>query len=121
MGKKKSSLPKYCCYDDEYANFAMVSANLLSAKQFQQLSHAARAFYIMLVCHKNTQEQRVCLYKTLKEYYTLYGIDKPDIDIQCDAGLYPKAVKESVYFVIPLKQLEQYGLVKNTFIPLFSK
>lgn len=108
MGKNKK-VPSYLYFDDSDSNFSMITSNLLSSKEFQELSYAGRMFYIVLVTHKNTPEQRNCLYSSLKEYYMILGIDKPDVDIKCDAGLYPKAIKHSMLFVIPQKQLAQYG------------
>lgn len=107
--KNKSEIPSYLYNDDPFCNFAMITSNLLASEQFQKLSYAARAFYLMCAIHKQTPEQSTCLFNALKEYYTLIGEEKTDYDIRLDAGQQGNARVKSSYFVIPQKQLKQYG------------
>lgn len=109
MAKRKKEIPPYLYHDDASSNFAMVTADIFASPQFQSLSHAARTFYLLCATHKQTMEQKQCLYNALKEYYTLLGEDIPDIDLQLMAGTAPRAKIKSTYFVIPQSQMEQYG------------
>lgn len=101
MGTKKKTLPSYLYDDDAFCNFAMITSNLLASKQFQELSLAARAFYLTCVTHKQTLEQSSCLYNALKEYYTLIGEEKTEYDLKLMAGQEKRAKIKSTYFVIP--------------------
>lgn len=109
MSKKKKEIPEYLYHDDGFSNFAMVTSDIFASPQFQSLSHAARAFYLLCATHKQTAEQKQCLYNALKEYYTLLGEDIADIDLQIMAGTAPRAKVKSTYFVIPQSHLAQYG------------
>lgn len=129
---KKKQIAPYLYNDDAFCNFAMVTSNLFASKQFQELSHAARAFYLMCATHKQTSEQSACLYNALKEYYTLLGEEKTDYDLRLMAGQEKRAKIKSTYFVIPQSQLEQYGykpsyasklkkeLIEKKFIKVFA-
>lgn len=111
MSKKN---PKYdewlYCHPDCENAFAMVTADLLESKQFMSLSYAARFFYIILAAHKKTTSQRQCLYMTLKDYHRIQNDGKSDLDIQFEAGTLKRQKKDSPFFVIPEKQLREYGL-----------
>lgn len=109
MGSKKKEIPAYLYHDDCFGNFAMVTADLFASPQFQSLSYAAQTFYLLCAAHKQTPEQKQCLYQSLKEYYALLGEEIPDIDLQMMAGTAPRAKVRSTYFVIPQSQMEQYG------------
>ena len=109
MGKKKKEIPSYLYDDDPFCNFAMVTSDIFASKQFQELSNAARIFYLVCATHKQTIEQSTCLFNALKEYYTLFGEEKTDYDLRLMAGQEKKAKIKSPYFVIPQSQLEQYG------------
>ena len=78
MGKKKKEIPSYLYDDDPFCNFAMVTSDIFASKQFQELSNAARIFYLVCATHKQTIEQSTCLFNALKEYYTLFGEEKTD-------------------------------------------
>lgn len=132
MGAKKKQTPSYLYDDDAFCNFAMVTSDLFASKQFQELSHAARAFYLVCATHKQTPEQSTCLYNSLKEYYQLLGEEKTDYDLRLMAGQEKRAKVKSTYFVIPQSQLEQYGykasyasklkreLIEKGFIKVFA-
>lgn len=132
MGKKKKEIPAYLYNDDAFCNFAMVTSDLFCAWQFQNLSHAARTFYLLCATHKQTPEQKQCLYNSLKEYYTLKGEDISEYDLRLYSGLEYRAKIKSRYFVIPQSQLSQYGykpqyanklkkeLIEKGFIKVFA-
>ena len=132
MSKKKKQLPSYVYHDDAFSNFSMVTSNLLQSAPFQNLSHAARAFYIVLVTHKNTALQRECLYNALKDYHKLTGKDVSDFDLAIEAGTHCKQKYDSPLVVIPEKQLKEYGytaqyanklkkeLIEKGFIEIFA-
>lgn len=132
MGKKKKEIPSYLYDDDPFCNFAMVTSDIFASKQFQELSNAARIFYLVCATHKQTIEQSTCLFNALKEYYTLLGEEKTDYDLRLMAGQEKKAKIKSPYFVIPQSQLEQYGytasyatklkkeLIDKKFIKIFA-
>lgn len=109
MGKKKE-IPAYLYYKDPYSMFAMISSDLFTSPQFQDLSNAAKIFYVICAAHKQTAEQRQCLYNSLKEYFSLLGEDIAEVDLQQMAGTLPRSRKASTFFVIPQSHLEQYGL-----------
>lgn len=109
MAGKKTKLEPYLYNDDAYSKFAMVSNDLFMAWQFQELSHAAKVFYLVCATHKHTEEQRQCLYKSLEEYYKLKGEEMSEYDLKLYAGQVKKAKLQSMYFVIPQSHLEQYG------------
>lgn len=107
---KRTKLDSWLYCNTEYENaFAMVTADLLESDAYKSLSHAAQAFYIVLVTHKKTGLQRKTLFNTLKDYHNLTGEPIDDFDISCEAGTYAKLKKDSPYFVIPEKQLKAYG------------
>jgi len=108
--KRVKQIPRYLYYDDPWANFSMVTDNLLRAKQFQELSAAAKNFYVICCTHKKTAQQSQCLYMALKEYYQTIGEEKPDIEISYEAGTCKKSYRESDKFVIPQSHLAEYGI-----------
>lgn len=118
MGKK--SIPKrYCCRDRMSGKFSMITPELLEHDGFLNLTYGARMFYIVLLTHKETDQQRACLYATLKEYNDILGLNLTDVDLMREAtpnartGDYSKG-----YFVAPLKQLTQYGYTKSNITKL---
>lgn len=132
MGAKKKQIPPYLYCDDAFCGFAMVTSNLFCSNQFQELTHAARAFYLVCAAHKQTPEQSTCLYNALKEYYTLLGEEKTEYDLRVMAGQEKRAKIKSTYFVMPQSHLEQYGykasyanklkneLIEKKFIKVFA-
>jgi hypothetical protein len=132
MSKKKKAIPSYLYYKDAFSNFSRITSDLLQSEPFQNLSHAARAFYIVLVTHKNTALQRECLFNSLKDYHKLTGNEVTDFDLSVEAGTYSRQKYDSPYFVIPEKQLKEYGyssqyanklkkeLINNGFIEIFA-
>lgn len=134
MSKTKFDDWLYCNPDCEEA-FSMVTSDLLESVQFQSLTHAARAFYIVLATHKRTDIQRKALFCALEEYHTRKGDNYTKQDICYEAGTAIRQKKLSPYFVIPEKQLKRYGysssyasklkneLIKKGFIEIvfFSK
>lgn len=132
MGKGKKYIPTYLYDDDPESNFSMITSNLLRSKAYQSLSHAARDFYIVLCTHKQTVEQTETLFASLKEYYKLRGVEKTDYDLRLEAGQDKRSVKKSSKFVIPSKQLREYGysdsyasklkkeLINHGFIKVFA-
>lgn len=109
MASKKTKLKPYLYNDDAYSNFAMVSSDLFASWQFQDLSHAARSFYLLCAVHKHTGEQSTCLFKALKEYYELKGEEISEYDLKLYSGQIANAKVQSMYFVIPQSHLGQYG------------
>lgn len=110
MASNKTKLEPYLYDDDAYSNFAMISANLFTAWQFQELSYAARNFYILCAIHKHTPEQSTCLFKALEEFYKLKGEEISEYDLRLYSGQNPKSKIQDMYFVIPQSQLDQYGI-----------
>lgn len=113
MGKK--SIPKrYCCNEHMSGKFSMVTPELLEHDGFLNLSHAAMMFYITLLTHKETEQQRDCLFATLTEYNNLLGLNMNDFDIMTEAKPDAKTGDYSHgYFVATEKQLVQYGYKKK--------
>lgn len=132
MGKKKKEVPDYLYANDPFSNFAMVTSNLFTSWQFQELTHAAKNFYLICCVHKQTAEQAQCLYKALEEYYLSIGEEKSGFDLSLEAGTQPRAKKKSTKFVIPQSHLLQYGfkptyatklkneLIEKGFIKVFA-
>ncbi len=130
---KKSKIDSWLYCNSEYENaFSMVTADLLESTKYKSLSHAAQAFYIVLVTHKKTTIQRTTLFKTLQDYHKLTGQEIDDYDISVKSGSYQRLKKDSPYFVIPEKQLKAYGyssqyasklkkeLIEKGFIKVFA-
>lgn len=119
------------CNENCEESFSMVTADLLESPQFQDLSHAARMFYITIATHKRTSIQKACLYRTLKEYHKRQGDNVSDEDIKHEVGTAKRQKKQSPLFVIPEKHLKYYGysssyasklkneLIENGFIEVF--
>lgn len=112
MGKK--SIPKrYCCNEYMSGKFSMVTPELLEHDGFQNLSYGAQMFYIVLLTHKETDQQRSCLFATLKEYNEILNLGMTDVDIRTEATPNARSGNYSHgYFVAPSKQLEQYGYTR---------
>lgn len=110
MGRRKESeIPSYLYETDAWSKFGIITSDLLLSKPFQDLSSAARQFYIVLAVNKATEQQRTCLYNTLKDYYKRMGEDKADIDIAYEAGTTKKSYKKSKCFCFPQVQADDYG------------
>ena len=111
-----SSTPKIhkWLYSDELSGkFLMLPPDLFEEPAYQELSHAARLFYIVLCVHKETEIQRACLFKALTEYNTILGLGLTDNDILDEATPNKRTKFTSGYFVAPIKHLEAYGYKKN--------
>lgn len=126
-------IPSYLYESDSGSNYSRVTSDLLMSKSYQELSHAARAFYIVLVTHKHTKIQSETLFNSLKEYYERLGIEKTKEDLQGESDQWEKwHGGESKKFVIPEKQLKEYGyssayasklkreLIEKGFIKVFA-
>lgn len=99
-------------------NFAMIPPDLFESKTFQSLTHAARLFYVLIAVHATTENQRSCLYRTLQEYNDLVGLGEDgtklsDVDIRLMAWGNKRTHTFSELFVIPEKQLLQYGYTSS--------
>lgn len=98
-------------YDDETSGkFLMLPPELFEAEAFMRLSHAGRAFYLLLCTHRETEIQRGCLYKALEQYNKLLGLGLSEQDIK-DLSMPNKRTKYIMhdYFVAPKSHLEKYG------------
>lgn len=108
---KKSPLKSWQYFDNPFSSYSMISDNLLKSKQFQSLTNAEKNMLFIIIVHANTSECVTCLYNTLGDYEEKNNIDIPDIDLSDKVGT--RARKKqfgSPYFVIPKRQLEQYGI-----------
>ena len=123
MGKSGTKIHKYLYNDNGIllsGKFLMLPPEILEEKAFQELSHGARLFYIVLCVHKETEVQRACLYKALQEYNEVCGLGLADIDIKNEATPNKHTKITHNYFVAPLKQLEAYGY-KASYITKLKK
>jgi len=109
---KKNLLP-WQYHNDPDSLWGKVSMDLLMSEQFQDLSKAAQLLYIVLIVNKINSDQSQCLYKSLKDYFNL--IDEPisEDELKYKCGDYKKARRFADYFVMPAKQMEQYGFSKQ--------
>lgn len=104
----------YDCEPSELSEkFLMLPPELLENENFQDLSYAARAFYIMLCVHKETEQQRSLLFKTLTDYNRLLDLGKTKEEIQALACPNKHRKDTQGYFVIPEKHLQDYGWRKS--------
>lgn len=111
--KKEIKIHKWLYSGELSEKFLMLPPDLFEEPAFQALSHAARLFYIVLCVHKETDIQRSCLYKALKEYNTILGLGLTDDDILDEATPNKRTKYTSGYFVAPIKQLAAYGYKPN--------
>lgn len=112
MGSK-NNIHKWLYSDDLTGKFLMLPPELITATEFINLSHAARLFYIVLNVHKETEEQRSCLYNALSEYNQILNLGMSEQDIVDEAKPNSRTKYSKGYFVAPLKQLEQYGYTRS--------
>lgn len=114
MGRK-TKIHRWLYSDEVSENFLMLPPDLFEEPAFQDLSHAARLFYIVLCVHKETQIQRSCLYLALKEYNEIYdlGLTEKDLSDEAKPNKHTKESYTHNYFVAPVKQLAAYGYKKN--------
>ena len=97
-------------YDEEVSGkFLMLPPELFEYPAFQNLSHAARTFYILLNTHKETEMQRACLYEALKTYNQIFDLHMSENDLLDEATPNKRTKYTSGYFVIPQKHLAMYG------------
>lgn len=109
MGRKKPNIPPYL-YESEFCgNFAMIPPDLYEAQAFQELSHAARNFYVLLAVNATSQAQKQCLYQTLKAYNDILQLGMSEEDVKYATWGNKRQHTFSTLFVIPAKQLEVYG------------
>ncbi len=87
----------------------MIPPDIFKEPAFQRLSHAARDFYMMLNAHYAEDQQRNCLYETLKEYNDIFGLGMTEDDIKNEAYTTTKSRYYQGFFVIPQKHLKEYG------------
>lgn len=107
--RKEREIPPYLYESDAWSSFGLITSDLLQSKAFQELSSAARQFYIVLAVNKATVDQRTCLFNTLHGYYKRMKIEKPDVEIAFEAGTSRKSYVKSSMFVFPQVQAEAYG------------
>ena len=93
--------------------FAMIAPELAMEPKFRKLSHAARAFYLTLVMHRETEIQQKTLYTTLTQYNTILGLGMTDFDIKNECFPSRKSKYTRGLFVAPQAHLELYGYGKN--------
>ena len=106
---KRNNLTSWQYHNDPDSIWAKVSIDLLLSDQFQDLSMAARSFYLTLVVHKNSFDQSQCLFNALKEHFKLIGKSITDEELKHLCGDYSKSRKYSDLFVMPAVQIERYG------------
>lgn len=114
--KKKNNektLATWQYHNDPHSLWGKVSMDLLMSKQFQELSKAAQMLYIVLIVNKINSDQSQCLYNALKDYGELTGEPISDEELKYKCGDYKKSREYADLFVIPAKQLAQYGFKKS--------
>ena len=89
--------------------FLMLTPDLFEDDGFRELTHAGRLFYILICVHKETDQQRNCLLKALRDYNEIENLGWTEKDILDQAMPNKRSRFTDGYFVIPLKHLEQYG------------
>ena len=105
----KSKIKPWLYSDEPSGKFLMLPPELYTEQAFISLSHAAREFYTMLNAHRETDEQRQCLFATLHEYNRILNLGMTDEDILNEAMPNKHTKYNSGFVVIPQGQLEQYG------------
>lgn len=100
-------------HNDPHSLWGKVSIDLLMSEQFQDLSIAAQMLYVVLIVNKINSDQSQCLYNALKDYYEITGNPLSEIELQYKCGDFDKSRRTADLFVIPAKQLEQYGFTKS--------
>lgn len=110
-GRRMSKVHKWLFDDDLGGQFLMLPPELLEMDAFQDLTHAARMFYIVLNVHKETSQQRDALLQTMKEYNDLLGWGKTKDDLEKEAAPNKKTKDTQThgFFVCPEKHLKAYG------------
>lgn len=113
MSNAKTKIHKYLYGDEVSGKFLMLPPELFEEPAFQKLSHAARTFFILLATHKETEQQRACLYEALQEYNRIFDLGLSEQEITDEAKPNKRTKYTHNYFVIPLKQMELYGYSKS--------
>lgn len=112
---KQNKIKDYLYSEHVSEKFLMLPPDLLTDPTFQELTFAERYFYITIAVHRETNEQRYVLEKTLKEYRPIVEeLSKlSDDDIKDQAYINKHTKHDLKYFVMPESQLKQYGFTKS--------
>lgn len=105
----KTKISSWLYGEEVSGKFLMLPPEIFEEPAFQSLSHAARNFYILLNVHKQTEIQRSCLLKALRDYNQILDLGMTDDDLLNEATPNKRTKYTSGYFVIPQKQLKDYG------------
>ena len=111
--KSERSLSFWQFHNDPHSLWGKVSMDLLMSEQFQDLSKSAQLLYIILIVNKINSDQSQCLFNALKDYYELIGEPLTKEELKYQTGDYSRSRRFANLFVIPAKQLEQYGFKKS--------
>lgn len=88
----------------------MINWTLYSRPEIKALKPAARDFYIHILAYAHSKNHKMCLHQTLKDYYSLMGIEYTDADLNYDVWGIKRKDKFPTLFVIPAKHMEEcYG------------
>lgn len=100
--------------------FLMLPPELYQSEAWQALKPAARDFYVFLNVYRETEQQRACLYETLKAYSRVQDTGLSDYDIENEAR--PKKGSKYIqgFFVCPEEHYTEYGY-KESYVKKLKK
>ena len=104
MSKQKTA-PRWAYEDNPYSKFGRVYVDMLKSKAFQGLHTKCKVVLLTCIAHSSDEKQKMCLYNTLKEYYTALGKEINEFDLNKEVYN-----QDRLMFVFPRTQYEEYGL-----------